>query len=65
MVESHRITLDVILLNETGPAIEVRVAGTRRTSWLPKQLVVVENETSDGSATIRLTHALATAKGLV
>lgn len=65
MTESHRITLDVIVLEDTGPSVHVRRDGTARTAWLPKQLISIENEQQDGTATLRLTHALANAKGLV
>lgn len=58
------ISLSVIVTGETTPAIAVRLRG-RPVVWLPKELIDIEREREDGSATLWITKELATSKGLV
>lgn len=66
MIESHRIRLDVVIHDETPAAILVAAYERRAGAiWLPKSLVAIEGETSDGRATLLITRALAQTKGLI
>lgn len=66
MSRRDRISLSVQVHAETDSAVKVSLDGSRRAAvWLPKQLVTIEDETSDGFATLWITETLATTKGLV
>lgn len=66
MTESHRMKLTVVIHDETATAILVSAYERRAGAvWLPKSLVAVEGETEDGRATLLITRALATTKGLI
>lgn len=66
MSRRDRISLSVQIHAETDTAVKVSLDGSRRAAvWLAKQLVEIEDETSDGFATLWITEALATTKGLV
>jgi hypothetical protein len=66
MIEAHRIRMPVIVIGETATASHVaRADGRRRDAWVPKSLVAIEDERSDGTATLLITRALAETRGLV
>lgn len=66
MTESHRIRLSVILLGETATTIHVaRTDDRKREAWVPKSLAAIEDERSDGFATLLITRALAETRGLL
>lgn len=61
-----KIRMDVQVHAETETAVKVSRDGNAKGGvWLPKSLVRVEDETSDGFGKLIITEALATAKGLV
>lgn len=61
------IRLTVLVMAETTPAIMVRRLDhpARSAAWLPKELIDIEGERTDGTATLWITKELATTKGLV
>lgn len=66
MIESHRMRLPVVLLGETATAWHVARTDDRRAeAWVPKSLTAIEDEKSDGTATLLITQALAQTRRLV
>lgn len=66
MIESHRMRLPIVLLGETATAWHVARAENRSAeAWVPKSLTAIEDENSDGTATLLITQALAQTRRLV
>jgi hypothetical protein len=66
MSEAHRVALEVFITRETEAAIEVcRADGFGRRAWLPKSLIAVESERSDGVVIVLVAPALARARGVL
>ena len=61
------ISMAVLVMAETPPAIMVRRLDRPAHSgaWLPKELIDIEREGEDGTATLWITKELATTRGLM
>lgn len=62
------VALEVLVVGETDLAVAVRPArpsGSPCVAWLPRQLVEMGPEASDGTVLLTLRRGLARARGLV